>query len=159
MNLRALAPLALLSVLGCSAASDPPADDAGQSADELSLGDRTFRVQPSGDGCKFPFATLFVKRGGKVTFDNGTWYPNDEELTGDDNLSFLVEWPNALGEDGAARFSVTTGTKRTVRVPYLDDELYGDGKTLDFPVYCTSLASGKDVTSMTKPQATVRIYR
>lgn len=33
---------------------------------------------------------------GKVTFDNGTWYPNDEELTGDDNLSFSIEWPNSL---------------------------------------------------------------
>src|SRR5688572_8394621 len=105
-----LSALGFVALLGCSAPSAPETE-LEQSEDALSLGSRTFRVGPKGDGCSFPYQTLFVKRGGKVTFDNGTWLPDDEELTGDDNLSILIEWPNALGEDGAAMFDVTTGEK------------------------------------------------
>ena len=149
------------ALLACTAACTAPSGDepeTAQTEDALALGHRTFRVGPKGDGCSFPYGTLYVKRGGKVTFDNGTWYPSDEELTGDDNLSFLVEWPNSLGEDGADMFDVTTGEKKTLTVPYLDDELFGSSKSLDFDVYCTSLASGLDVTTVPS-QAKIRIYR
>src|SRR5688572_33219052 len=107
----ALASLGFVALLSACTAPAPDDVDVDQTEDALSLGNRTFRVGPKGDGCSFPYGTLYVKRGGKVSFDNGTWYPNDEELTGDDNLLFLIEWPNSLGEDGAAMFDVTTGTK------------------------------------------------
>src|SRR5687768_6831837 len=100
--------LLLAALLACSAACTAPSEnEVAQSEDALPPGNRTFRFGPKGDGCSFPWGTLYVKRGGKVTFDNGTWYPSDVELTGDDNLSFLVEWPNSLGEDGADMFDVT----------------------------------------------------
>lgn len=159
MNSSAL--LASFALVLLLAACTAPAEDAtvvAQTEDELSLGNRTFRVGPKGDGCSFPYGTLYVKRGGKVTFDNGSWFPSDQEVTGDDNLRFLIEWPNRFGEDGAAMFDVTIGTKKTLTVPYLDDELFGGASSLDFDVYCTSEYSGLDVTAVSS-QAKIRIHR
>ena len=138
MESRFALSVALVALIaGCSGEGTP----VEMASDALSLGARTFKVNPAGDGCKFQYRTLWVRRGGTVTFDNGTWLPADTELTSDDNVSILVEWPNALGEDGADVLEITTGTKETRAVPDLDDELFGDGQYLDFEVYCTPLSS------------------
>jgi hypothetical protein len=157
-----LLPLALVVgvaalATGCSVTSSPRADaqeTTDTSQDELTLQNRTFNVMRSGDGCKLPFRTLFVKRGGRVTFDNGTWIPGTTEVTSDDNVSLLLDWPNALGEDSATSLDITIGEKRSTRVPYLDDELYGDSSSLDFDLYC--VPEGSD---WGQPVGKVRIFR